>query len=336
MIIDIKLCCIQVLRLIREARLRPLITISLLLLPLCSDSIADTAKKVLYVNSYHAGYAWSDGVEQGIQSRFMVENLWFKTHYMDSERNRSPAAMRAAAIQAKYLIERLEPDVVIISDDAAAKYLLEPYYKDASLPFVYVGITWDATVYGLPYQNTTGMLEVDLIAPLVDLLSDYAPGRRLGYLSIDSLSGRRTLEYYERSLKRKIDRTYFANTANEWEQSFLNLQQQVDMMILENPEGIQGWTAHRARHFVDDNTRIPVGSVHQWLAPYSLITIAKIPEEQGWWAAVQALEIINGRRPSDIPEARNKQGKLIANLSMAELLGITLSAEILQTATLVK
>jgi len=308
----------------------------LLLGVLFSDSIAETGKKVLYVNSYHAGYAWSDGITQGIQSRFLVEDLWFKIHYMDSKRNRSPAAMRAAAIQAKYLIEQLEPDVVIVSDDVAAKYLLEPYFRDASLPFVYVGINWDASVYGLPYQNTTGMVEVNLIESLVDLLSGYAAGKRLGYLSIDALSGRRTLGYYERSLKRKIDRVYFANTVDEWEQNFLSLQGQVDMMILENPEGIQGWTEPRAQRFVEKNARIPVGSAHQWLAPYSLITIAKIPEEQGWWAAEQAIKILNGTRPSDIPETHNKQGKLIANMSMANLLGITLSSELLQTATIIK
>lgn len=308
----------------------------LLLGAFMSDSIAETGKKVLYVNSYHAGYAWSDGITQGIQSRLMTEHLRLKIHYMDSKRNRSPAAKRAAAMQAKYLIERFKPDAVIISDDVAAKYLLEPYFRDSSLPFVYVGINWDASVYGLPYKNTTGMLEVNLVEPLVELLSGYAKGKRLGYLSIDSLSGRRTLEYYEHILKRKIDRAYFANTVHEWEQSFLKLQQQTDMMILENPEGIQGWTEPRARRFVAKNTVIPVGSAHQWLAPYSLITIAKIPEEQGWWAAEQLIKIFNGTLPSDIPEARNKQGKLLANLGIANLLGITLSTEILQTATIVK
>lgn len=320
---------------LRLSSLRVLLS-GLLLGVLVSNGFAQTARKVLYVNSYHAGYAWSDGIVQGIQSRFMVEDIRFKIHYMDSKRNRSPAAMRAAAIQAKYLIDRLKPDVVIISGDVAAKYLLAPYFKDVALPVVYVGINWDTSIYGLPYQNTTGMVEVNLIEPLIDLLSGYAEGKRLGYLSIDALSGRRNLEFYERNLNRKMDRVYFANTVDEWERDFLSLQQQVDMMVLENPEGIQGWTASRARRFVENNARIPVGSAYQWLAPYSLITIAKIPEEQGWWAAEQSIKILNGTRPSDIPETRNKQGKLIVNLSMANLLGITLSSELLQTATIVK
>jgi len=297
------------------------------------DDHSDVGNKVLYINSYHAGYPWSDGIERGIRSRFIVEDVWFKTHYMDAKRHRSTAEIEAAVLEAKKVINELNPDIVIVSDDVAVKYLLEPYYKNAALPFVYCGVNWDASVYGLPYKNTTGMVEVTLIESLTGLLSGYAGGNRIGFLSIDALSGRRTLENYQGVLNRDFDQAYLVNTVEEWEQKFIALQQQVDYMILASPEGILGWTALRAGLFVKEQARIPIGAAQQWLSPYALITIAKIPEEQGWWAADQALKILHGVAPASIPEAKNKQGELFVNLEMAERLGITLSAEILQAAT---
>ncbi len=320
--------------------LRFVVVVSLLLTSLQSlgdaaDNHGYAGKKILYINSFHAGYAWSDGIERGIRSRFLIEDVWFKTHYMDTKRRRSPDNIDAAVVLARKVIDEMRPDVVIMSDDVAVKYVLEPYYKNDTLPFVYVGVAWDSSVYGLPYQNTTGMIEVSLIGSLVDLLSQYASGERIGFLSIDALSGVRMLEHYERVLGLKFDQVYFANSAEEWEQQFLALQRQVDFMILESPEGIKGWTAARELPFVEREVRIPIGTSHKWLAPYSLITIAKIPEEQGWWAAEQALKILDGVKPEDIPETQNMQGELFANMEVAERLGVVFSAEILQAATLI-
>ncbi|MCP4010436.1 MAG: ABC transporter substrate-binding protein [Proteobacteria bacterium] len=307
----------------------------LLLCFFSSATYANPGQKVLYINSYHPGYAWSDGIAHGIESRFLVEDLWYKTHYMGTKHNRSKEKIKEAAREAKKLIERMSPDVVIISDDDAAKYLLAPYYKNASLPFVYCGINWDSSVYGLPYENTTGMLEINLVRSLVDLLSSNATGKKLGFLSVDDLSGHRMQEYYQDTLGRPLDQAYFVNSIEEWEAKFLDLQEEVDMMILESPAGIDGWTRDRALPFVMRNADIPIGSAFEWLAPFSLVSIAKIPQEQGWWAAEQAIKILKGTAPASIPEARNVQGKLFANLNMANQLGITLSAEILQTAILI-
>lgn len=300
-----------------------------------SDGFNYAGKKVLYINSYHAGYPWSDGIERGIRSRFLVEDVWLKTHYMDAKRERTLEALALATRDALEAIDTLQPDIVIISDDIAAKYVLEPHYKNVSLPFVYCGINWVASVYGLPYKNTTGMVEVSLVASLVDLLSAYASGKRIGFLSVDALSEHRMLEHFEHTLNRKLEHAYFVNTMAEWESKFIDLQQQVDYMILGNPVGIENWNEPAAKLFVNQQVRIPIGAAQEWLAPLALITIAKIPEEQGWWSAEQALKILRGIAPADIPGSKNRQGKLFANLAMAQKLDVTLSAEILHTAELV-
>ena len=42
---------------------RPLVVAALL--AACPAALAQSGKKVLFVNSYHQGYEWSDGIEEG-------------------------------------------------------------------------------------------------------------------------------------------------------------------------------------------------------------------------------------------------------------------------------
>lgn len=85
---------------------------------------------------------------------------------MDTKRNPAEEFSKAAALKARTTIEEFRPDVVIASDDNASKYLIMPYYKDAELPFVFCGINWDASIYGFPYKNVTGMIEVALVSEI--------------------------------------------------------------------------------------------------------------------------------------------------------------------------
>lgn len=102
---------------------------------------------------------------------------------MDTKRNKSDDFIKEVALKAKNIIETFKPDVVIAADDNASKYLIEPYYKNASLPFVFCGVNWDASVYGYPYRNVTGMVEVAGAKKLVDLLKDFVKGGKVGLLA---------------------------------------------------------------------------------------------------------------------------------------------------------
>ena len=117
-------------------------------------------KKVLFIDSYHQGYAWSDGVTKGVQIKMKDTGVQLKVLRMDTKRNSSDDFKKEAAKKAVSVIKEFEPDVVIAADDNASKFLIKPYYKDAELPFVFCGVNWDAKVYGYPYKNVTGMVEV--------------------------------------------------------------------------------------------------------------------------------------------------------------------------------
>lgn len=293
-------------------------------------------KKILYINSYHAGLEWSDGITRGIQQVLKNTGVQLKIVYMGARHHPPGTTKPAIALSIKAIIEEFNPDVVITSDNAAAEYVIMPHYKNATLPFVFCGINWDASIYGLPYQNVTGMVEVDFITTILKHLREYAKGDKIGFIAPEGFSTQNYVENYTKRLKIAFTQTYFVKTFQEWKQRYLELQQQVDMLILFPPESLVGWDEAQMASFIAQNTLIPSGAVHAWLMPYVLLGIAKVPEEQGTWAAQTALKILAGTSPSEIPLTKNKQGKLFINLRLGNKLGIFFKLSLLKSAEIIR
>jgi ABC-type uncharacterized transport system substrate-binding protein len=292
-------------------------------------------KKILYIDSYNAGYEWSDGVTRGIENILNNTGVELKIIRMDTKRDNSRAFGEMAALGAKSVIEEFQPDVVIASDDNAFNYVIMPYYKDADLPVVFCGINWDVSIYGGPYKNTAGMIEISLTSQLISYLKDYSKGNRIGYLSADTETERKNALYYNKLFNINFTKIYFVKTQEEWKEAFLKLQDDVDIFIFENNAGIKNWSDSDAEAFALNNTKIPVGTTNSWTMQSSLIGMTKIAEEQGEWSAQTALRILNGTRPTDIPIVTNEKGVLYVNLNIAEKLGVIIKPELLKNAKII-
>ncbi len=142
-------------------------------MPLAADN--DFAgKKILYVDSYNEGWPWNDRIAAGIRKVLEGTGATLRIFYMDTKRNPSEAFKKAAGARAKNFIDTYRPDVLIASDDNAVKYVVAPYYLNADLPIVFCGVNWDASIYGLPCRNVTGMVEVNLVDKMLRQLSKFA------------------------------------------------------------------------------------------------------------------------------------------------------------------
>ena len=293
-------------------------------------------KKILYIDSYHQGYEWSDGITEGVTQTLKDTGADLKIHRMDTKRNTDEAFKQKAGTVAKQVIEDFDPDVVITSDDNAFKYLVKEYYQDSDLPFVYSGLNWDSSLYNAPYPNTVGMVEVSLTEQIINYLTNYASGSSLGYLSSDTATERKNLEYYDRLFNITFDQAHFVSSFDEWKDSFLKLQDQVDIIIFENNAGIEGWDETEAENFTLENTKVPVGTTNPWIMNYSLLGLTKVPQEQGEWSAQTALEILDGSDPAKLEEVTNKQGKLYLNLKQAEKLDVLFDPVMIKNAEIIQ
>ncbi len=288
-------------------------------------------KKVLFIDSYHEGYAWSDGITNGIKQSLNGSGVELKIVRMDTKRNGDEEFKKNAAQKAKSVIEQFNPDVVIAADDNASKYLIVPYYKDASLPFVFCGVNWDASGYGFPTKNITGMVEVTPVPQLLEQLQVYAKGDRIGFLAPELLTAKKEADNYRKVFGLNITE-YYAKDVEDFKKGFIKLQGDVDMLLIDSDGGLYKDQADELKAFVEANTKIPTGTTYDFMAAYALVDFAKVAEEQGGWAAEAALKILGGASPDSIPVAKNEKGMLIINTRIAKKLGVEIPFEVLETA----
>ncbi|MDP6636267.1 MAG: ABC transporter substrate binding protein [Phycisphaerae bacterium] len=307
-----------------------------------------SGKKVLFVDSYHKGYPWSEGIVSGLLDELHVrldendvahaltDTVELKVVRMDTKRNTSEEFIKQAAQRTKTVIDSWKPDLVIVADDNASKYVVVPYFRNTKTPFVFCGVNWDCSAYGLPCSNVTGMLEVSLIRQLLTEMGKYAAGSRIGLLGADNLSNHKEAEHYRSRFNISLEKEVFVETFEEWKSAFIRIQDEVDMLIIAPPSFLK--TAEEkaaAAAFAAKHTAIPTGCVEDWITPYALIGFAKASDEQGRWAGRTALRILGGRSPADIPVVTNTKARIHLNMTIARKLKVVFPMKLIESSELI-
>jgi ABC-type uncharacterized transport system substrate-binding protein len=299
-----------------------LVGVLTLVLPGARAHAAEGTRKVLHVDSYHQGNEWNDRIVAALRETLAGKAVDLRVVYLDAKRHPEEADIRASAMRAKQVIDEFRPDVITVSDDPAAQYLVMAHLRDVATPVVFCGLNWDASLYDLPYRNTTGMVEVSPIPQIVRLMRQHARGSRLGFLAEDTDVKRKELAYHERLFGITYDKTYFVKSHAAWKEAFLRAQREVDMLMVLGVGALADWDPADARRLAEERSEIPSGTDFEWLTPVSLIGVVKHPEEQGRWTAQAALRILDGVAPSAIPPTYNRDGDLFFNPRIARRIGI--------------
>ncbi len=283
------------------------------------SATAANATRCVYISSYHKGYAWSDGVERGLL-KILDGHCEITRFDMDSKRRKDEASIQQAALEARTLIDKIQPDVVIASDDIASKYLIVPYYHDADIPFVFCGVNWTVEQYGFPFSNVTGMIEVAAIEPMFDKAAAITGKiRHAFYIGADTLTEQKNLNRFQNAGKRysiKIT-SRLVQTMSEWIETY-DEAQQADLIIIGSNAGIQNWDEETVQSAIQPISTTLSTTNHSWMMPYTMFGMTKVPEEQGEWAAKVAIEIMKGTQPSDIPIIPNRNFDMIVNNSLLD------------------
>jgi len=295
----------------------------LMILALCTMSAA-SAWTCAYVSSYHKGYAWSDGVERGLRSvlQGQCDIMQFD---MDSKRNRSEPYIRQKAEEIAAEIKKIKPDVLIVSDDNAAKYLVVPYFNGSELPVVFCGINWTVDEYNFSSLNVTGMVEVAPVRPLLRWAKKLKKGTSGRYIGAATLTEEKNFAQVEKeaiALGIKLERVLVDNQ-NAWQSAFEKTDQ-VDFIYIGSSSGIQGWDEDLNTQFIRQHTDKLLLTNHDWMMPFAMLGFVKIPEEQGIWAAKTAIAIQKGLPVNRVPVISNREWEIYENLSLLNITEISL------------
>jgi len=294
---------------------------------------ANDAKKCLYVSSYHQGYAWSDAIEKSIRET-LDGHCELQQIDMDTKRKKSMQHISTVTDNIRETIEEWQPDVVITSDDNAAKHLIAKHYRDDEVPFVFCGVNWTVDEYDFPYSNVTGIVEV---APVKTMLqqafSISDKGRKALYIGADTLSEKKNYDRIQ-AVAEELNINIvamFPSRFKHW-QTAMSVSKHYDFVVMGSNAGIDEWDDDQARRTALDLSKRPSVTNHKWMMPYTTFGFTKLPKEQGQWAANVAIRILNGSAPSDVPLASNRKWDLWLNEAILSKLQIRPSRKLLKKA----
>lgn len=316
----------------------------LLLQPLHAQESAEKPRCLL-LYSYHVGYAWNDGVDEGA-TRTLADHCTIRRFYLDSKRNPDPKTIRSKVDEVMGVVMAWQPDVMIAVDDNASKYVVAPYFKGSDTPVVFCGVNWTAESYGYPYRNVTGMVEV---APIDALLEQTAEAMRpllqersfnqikAHFIDADRLSARKIFAYFKRAFDQRgiTLEPHFVDDFDAWKSAYQHAQRD-DLILLINHAGIEDWDQQAAQQFVEQEGKTFSVTNHDWMRSLVAMTVAKVPQEQGEWAAAAAIKILQGSPISGIPITRNRQMIRFINPRLLSRVGVSLPQSLLDGARVVR
>ena len=298
----------------------------------CLSSIA-SAWTCVYVSSYHKGYAWSDALELGLRKELDGKCDLIQID-MDTKRNKSELYKIRKSREVANEIIKIKPDVLITSDDNAARYLVVPYFKGGKLPVVFSGINWTVEEYGFPAANVTGMVEVAPIRPMLMWAQRLTEqGTRGFYLGSDTLTEVKDLKHLVKvadDLNISIS-SALVNDREAWQSAFKEAEE-ADFIILGSTAGINDWDEKEIMSFVRENAQKLILTNHDWMLPFSMLGFVKIPQEQGEWAAKTAIAIHEGIPIQRIPIVANRKWEIYENTLLMRLAGVK-NSDVLRART---
>jgi ABC-type uncharacterized transport system substrate-binding protein len=284
------------------------------------------SKRVFYVNSYHEGYPPSDEAMGAIREILKSAGIETRVDFLDAKRSPDEGGLAERGLRIAAEIEAFRPNLVIVSDDDAVKYVVVPRFRAGPLPVVFCGVNWSADQYRLDPSRATGMLEVVPVEEAIRELRAAFPGaRRLRVLSEDSVSERSNRELLDPKYRALgLEPSYsLVGNFEAWKNEFLRAQREADLIYLPTNGAIRGWEAQAARGWVRTHIAKPVFTCDDFMMPYAAFGLTKVAREQGEWAAKTALRILGGARPADIPIVRNRQTRCFVNPGLASRIGFS-------------
>lgn len=295
--------------------------ITLSVLAMLLFSCGNDRYRVLYINSYHAGYPPSDEVMDAMMNGLPADSFDVMIRFLDTKRQPSDDSIGVKIDSILKLIPDYKPDILAISDDNAMKYLVEPHAAGFKIPVIFCGINWSAGQYKFSPKQVTGMLEVLPLAYALETLKKMYPNSTsLSIVSENTLSEKNNTAILDTIYKNMglTPAYYLVDSFPEWKDALTKASGKSDLIYIPTNGGIKGWDETEAREFAWTNLSKPIFTCDDFMMNYAVIGFTKIPAEQGEWMAETIKRIVKGEKVENIPITKNADSKIWINTRMAD------------------
>ena len=269
---------------------------------------------VLYLNSYHNGYQWSDSIFDGVRDTFRQsgKNIYLQIEYMDSKRFYGEKINEILFNYYKFKFRSTHFDLIVTSDNNAYDFVSRHAFElFPGVPIVFCGIN-DVEAGKVPMRSLmTGVLEEFDVRSNINMALKFHPGkRRLVVIGDKSLTGvaianqvKAQLHLLPReieveflddfSLDELISKVRFA--AGDSIFFFIPFYKDVGEAV---------YSAQDLLRIVWERTGVPLYGAWEFLLGHGLVGGKLISGyAHGQAAARMGLRILDGESPADIPIA---------------------------------
>jgi ABC-type uncharacterized transport system substrate-binding protein len=317
----------------------------LVVLIFLSPSLA--SGRVLVVHSYHAEFEWVHDINAALEDQLTSASVPYRIFYMDTKRKPDNANKIEAARQARHLIEKYSPAVVIAVDDNVQKFVVQSYTGKSPIQFVFAGVNADLQEYGYPAGNVTGILERTYPDQVLKLLKMIKPSvSHVGWVSDDSATANLVLRRVRRmaesgQLPMPITGYLQPGTFEQWKTAIhqCDTDPNIDALLIplyhtvKSQTGSQSVLAADVMRWTVNNTRKPIVGLWPFSAHDGAVCAVVVdPREHGKVAALMAKQILAGHKAGGFPIVENNDGFVIINMAAATKLGIEVPFEVMLSA----
>ncbi|MEX0320565.1 MAG: ABC transporter substrate-binding protein [Puniceicoccaceae bacterium] len=310
------------------------VVLLMVVLVMTGCGLEEEPDKVLFINSYYPGFHSTDEYLKGIQKAFEGSNIELRTFNMDTKRNPQVEFIEGKAREVMKEIHSFNPDLIIASDDNAAKYVVQPHLRNGPTPVLFCGVNWTCWQYDLPTPHVRGILEVLPVRDVIEELKKYYPQATkltvLSELSTTELKNKEILDPLYKELG--LTPSYaLVNKFDDWKKEFLIANESADLIFTFTHGAIHDWQEDEAAEFVLQHIKKPIFTVEEHMMPYCVLGFSKVAREQGDWIGARALEVLEGKPIDTVEMTKNKLTRNFLNRHLAEKIGFTPSKELIDS-----
>lgn len=296
----------------------------------------ETRKQVLYINSYHRGYKFSDDITRGIESVLKAEgvNVDLRVEYLDTKRVSDAAYLEGVYKLYKQKYANTQIDLVMSSDDAALNFLFK-YANDLfpDVPVVFCGANFFDESRLAGYERFTGVSEeIDLRGTLDLALSLHPNTKRVAFVNDTTVTGQKI---HDRMLQvvpdyGQIEFIYLEDVTMD------EIRQRVSTLPSDSLVLLTLFFSDKAGAFfeydtftraVAESSAVPVYGSWDFSLGFGIVG-GKLTSgfTEGERAAQIALRVLSGERPQDIPVVRQVVSSPMFDYEQMTMWGIRPSA----------
>lgn len=282
-----------------------------------SSSTLSYAANIVYIDSYHSDYSWSEETYGSFQKNIPNDAV---THvfYLDSKRNPSEESIKAKAEIILKKIELVKPDVIVAADDNSSKYIIEPHFKNAEVPVVFLGVNVDPSVYKYPYQNTTGVIESYSYARFSKIQSIFFKDRMPVYIFANTTTGKRKFNKHKEMAGDEYP-VIMVDSMQEFTDTMNTYNSSSTIFVLDNLWGMAGFNSENVRHFVESKKNVLVASITESNRSFSHLIFKQSALEQGGKAGLMVTQLLQGKSVSEIKIKYGVMFRFIINRELFEV-----------------